>query len=69
MDARQRYDAKRPLLSFRLPRDDVDRFDAWRLGQAQPLTRAAGLERLVSEALRNGHEPDMEPAPIDTIVP
>jgi hypothetical protein len=39
------------------------------LGQAQPLTRAAGLERLVSEALRNGHEPDMEPAPIDTIVP
>jgi hypothetical protein len=65
MDARQRYDAKRPLLSFRLSRDDVDRFDAWR-GE---LTRSQGAARLVSEGLRTGLEPDLQPPAGEVLLP
>jgi hypothetical protein len=57
MDAKRRYDAKRPLVSFRLAKADVERFDAWRGSR----TRAEGAAQLVSEGLCNGHEPDMRP--------
>jgi hypothetical protein len=59
MNAKQRYDAKRPLVSFRLAKGDVERFDTWR----GSLTRSEGAAQLVTEGLHNGYEPDMRPAP------
>jgi hypothetical protein len=59
MNPKQRYDAKRPLLSFRLPKAEVERFDAWRGSR----TRSQAAAHLVSERLRNGDDQDMQPAP------
>ena len=64
MNAKQRYDAKRPLVSFRLAKGDLERFDAWR-GE---LARSQGAAQL-AEGLHNGHEPDMQPAPGQQLLP
>jgi hypothetical protein len=43
----ERYDAKRPLVSFRLAKGDVERFDTWRGSR----TRSEGAAQLVTEGL------------------